>query len=316
MTGLTVQLNIDELWSAVDGIDLVGVLLDEVVARTAGDPRRRRQRVIRPIPWDGEGGEVTEQAQDRAVLEDRRTGGRCVLPSGELRTVRVAGLAALAARWLLPPGIVTMVILASGTAAELQASVIARYVSGVSHIAIWTQDCPQHRSMGPRVLDQLDLASIELSVTEHVDDAVRGANLVTVVGPETGGLNFSQLAKGALVVSCLGRELPRDIVTGVDQVYVDDSRLLWSNPHQQLATLAPADLGQDVTRRWHREDRDRPRPIDADLGQVVTGKHPGRMNLDDILLVELLSADELGVELAYRLHQTALKEGLGVRRLG
>ncbi|WFE24178.1 hypothetical protein O7621_13470 [Solwaraspora sp. WMMD937] len=56
------------------------------------------------------------------------------------------------------------------------------------------------------------------------------------------------------------------------------------------------------------------RPIEAELGQLLTGEHAGRTGADDILLVDLLGAWALDVRLACTLHRVALSRGFGVQR--
>src|SRR2546430_14527267 len=85
----TVRLSSDELWTALEAVDLVEVVLDEVAHGGVAEPEWRR--LLRSPPPE------PRVAGEAAVLEDRSTGTRCLLPAAGLRHIRTAAGAALAA---------------------------------------------------------------------------------------------------------------------------------------------------------------------------------------------------------------------------
>jgi ornithine cyclodeaminase/alanine dehydrogenase-like protein (mu-crystallin family) len=95
---------------------------------------------------------------------------------------------------------------------------------------------------------------------------------------------------GTLLISVAGSDFSDGVLASVSQLYVDD------------LTLAD---------RAYRNDRRR--RIVADLGRVLSGAHPGRTHVDDVLMVELLGVHRLDVRLACELHRAALVRGLGVQ---
>ena len=286
MSSQTVRLSSDELWTALDDIDPVGVLLDE----------------LRTVP-----AQLPRMAEDLAVRTHPVTGARCLLPSACLRDIRTAALAALAARHLVASRVVTAAVLGWGAGAALRLAVLVRCVPDITHVAV----CPGAGvDIGPRTRDQLDLAGIGLSVVTRLSEAVRGANLVDVLDPELCGGRLGPLANGAVVVNSVGGALPDSVVAGVDQIFVDDRGLLPAGRRYVLA----GDRGTVRTRR--RGDRDRPWRIEADLTQVAAGTHPGRARLDDVLLVDLLGTDVGSAVLADRLLRSAARRGLGARDAG
>lgn len=294
MDGPTLRLSTDDLCTAIAGVDPVPVLAAELMA-ARGDGG-----AAPGVRWEEPCGEF-------AVLEDMATGERCALPAAALRAYRAAALTALAARQLLAPGVVTASVIGSGLATRLQLMVIARHVPDVSHIAV-TGD--RGLPVSTRVVDQLDHAGIGLAVTTHVDEAVFGANLVAVTGFDADAMRIDHLAKGAVLVNATGRDLPDGLVDGANQVYVDDLALLDSAAGRHFARAHAA--GEDPTSSVRRHDgAHRDRGIEADLGTVLTGAHPGRTSLDHVLLVELLSATALDLALGGLVHRAALVLGLG-----
>jgi ornithine cyclodeaminase/alanine dehydrogenase-like protein (mu-crystallin family) len=279
MTGRVRHLSVDELYDATLDVDAVAVLVDELVLGTMPTAR-----------WTPD-----------TLLEDGGTGERCALPLLALRSYRAAALTALAARQLLAAGVVTASVIGSGTAAQLQLMLIARHVPDVSDIAMCPLGTGNDRPVEPRVIDQLDLAGIELTLTNRAADAVFGANLVALAGDDGGELRPRSFAKGAVVVNASDHDLPDDVVEGVDQVYVDDLALVAASAHRRFVRAHLAGTGRP---RCH---------LEADLAQVCTGRHAGRAHPDHVLLVELLGTRVLDLSLASHIHKAALRHGLGVR---
>ncbi|MFC4852888.1 hypothetical protein [Actinophytocola glycyrrhizae] len=215
------------------------------------------------------------------VLEDARGRPRCVFPAAGLRDCRTAALTVLAARELtVAAGPVTAVLVGSWSGRDPLLVLLVDQFPRVDRIAL----CPSSAARGvpadPALVAAADLSGVALSVVEDVRCAVRGAALVVVGGPDGAPLTADALDPGALVVDASG-----DAVAGAiaaDQTYVDDARLAGD------------------------------RVVDAELGQVLRGEHPGRSRDEQVLLVELLTAGAPTAALARSLHESAVARGCGV----
>lgn len=311
MTSPIHQLSAEELRSALDGIDPIEVLAEELIGQTVDRAAWDSRQACRLTPWRAASGAATG---DQVLVEELRSGSRCLLPASSLRMVRAAALTALSARELMTRGVVTAAVLGSGAPAQLQLTLNARYVRDISHVAIWPAGIEGGAPVEPEVLDELELAGIGLSFSKSVDEAVFGANLVILVGGPPDSLELGHLARGALLINTGGQDLPHDLVDGVDQVYVDDAGLVADNTERYFIRMHLAESDTSDWPRLHDGSRHR-RRIDADLGQLLTGAHPGRRHIDDVLLVELLSVHVLDIPLACRLHRAARERGLGARLL-
>ncbi|HEX6352580.1 hypothetical protein [Actinophytocola sp.] len=283
------QLSADELSSALEGVDPVDLLAEELADGTTSAPEE-----VRLTPWRGRVGATRRPMAEPLLLEDLRTGERCVLPASGLRACRAAALTGLAATAFLAPGEATAAVLSSSFATEPHLMVIARYLRRVGRLTIYSASDRSESAIEPRVLDHLDLAGVRVHRTTSVTDAVLAADLV-VAAATSGRLRIDSLAKGAVVVNATNQDLPDDLVNAVDGLYVDDAALIEENRNRYFV---------DAHLRGRRR-------IDADLGQVLTGARAGRTELDHVLLVELLSANALDPTLASVLHRAALERGLG-----
>lgn len=303
MEGPILRLTPEDLWRASAEIDPAELL-------TAGTAGR-----LRPVPGTaGEGGLV--------LLEDRRLGVRCLFPERALGLVQAAALVALGTRGLLAPEEPTVALLAPWSVASWYLAALASHVPGISHVALCPADgptgAPPAGGIDRRTADLLDEAGVALSVVEAVSSAVVGATLVIAAGPAHEELRFAGLALGALVINAVGRDLPDDLVDHVDQVYVDDFRLLAENEHRHFVKLHQESGGRSPATVPEREGWHQPaawpgrRRVEADLVSVLAGEHRGRARRDDVLLCELFGTRVLNVVLARRLARVALTSGLGV----
>jgi len=302
VTGTVLRLRSHEVWSALEIIDPVAVLAEDLIGRTVGRSGHTRTAEGRLVPWNGSGSDegqfVLYEHPDAALP--------CAIPAHSLRTSLVAALAAVAARELLFTSGVTVAMLGSPEATQPQLSVISRYVPDISHVAMCLAGGP--RPVEPRLADQLDMSGIALSVVGTLTDAVFGAILIiatnhSAVRLDLDALRRGQLARGAVVVNATGTDLPDDLVDRMDQVFIDDFGLLGDNLDRSVVASHLALPATDVADRR----------ITADLGQLLTGRHPGRRRTDDVVLVELLGVHELNVRLARRIHEAATRTGLGER---
>lgn len=261
------RLRAHELPEALAGSDAPRAVVDELLwQEVAGHSTALSARRL--------GGWRLDVGDELALLYGESSQTGLLLPTAGLRAARGAALTAAAARMFVAPRVVTVSVLGSGLAARLHIAALATHVPGVSHVAVHGT-----RRVSAALAERLDGAGIGLTVAECGADAVFGANLVVVAGPQPRA--SWRLPTGAVIVNASGGSVPLD--SPVDQVFVDDRRLLPSTA-----------------------------PRTADLGQVLAGTHPGRAAHDDVLLVDLLGVDTGGVWLTHQLYQAALRHGLGV----
>src|SRR5438067_729376 len=130
MTRHVLQLGVEETWRVLELIDLVDLTAAKLVERaTAGDAVEQSHRLVR-APATG------APPVESVLVEDLRTGTCCRLGASMLHELRNASVAALTARELLVPGVVTAAVLGSGSSVQLLLAVIARHVLGLSAVGM------------------------------------------------------------------------------------------------------------------------------------------------------------------------------------
>jgi ornithine cyclodeaminase/alanine dehydrogenase-like protein (mu-crystallin family) len=305
VTNQTLRLDDDELRLVFELINPVEIVETQLIERAADRGGHAARQTGRLVPGTVPGSEI--------LVEDPSSGIRCLLPGSSLAALRMAALAALVTNELLAAGVVTAAVLGSTPAVQLYLAVAARHVSSLSFLAA----CPEDQTVDPRALGMLAGAGVSVSVVADVDEAVFGANLLVVADPYHRLLPTNGLALGSLLVNMSGQDMPDRLVNAVDGIYVDDAGLIEENRHRRFVRrhLDASTSEAKPLRRpegWYRPLgwRDE-RRIDADLGQVLCGAHPGRTHVDDVLLVELLGSLWLDIPLAGQLQRAALEHGIG-----
>jgi hypothetical protein len=297
MSDAILRLDFEDVWIALEDIDAVAVVAEELIARAVGT------RIDDEGTWPV--GEWPGRDAREVVIEHPATGVRCVLSPANLRMARSAALTALATRELLTPGGVTVAVLGAPQAVQFQLALIARCVPDISHVATCLPPGTSS-SLPPRLVEQLEQDGIALSVAGSVTETVFGANLVVAgdraVLSDLDGIRLADLARGTVLVNATGHDLPAEVVDEVGEMYVDDLSLLADNKDRYFveAHLRSA-VGRDGSSTR----------IAADLGQLLVDGHFRAARHDRPVLVELLSAELLSASLALRILETALRMRIG-----
>lgn len=296
MSDAILRLSVDDVWIALEDIDAVAVVAEELIGRTVGTKIDETCRIGVDTPEPGTG---------LVTVRHPSTGVRCVLAASGLRMARSAALTALATRELVVPGGATVAVLGATQAMQFQLALIARSVPDISHVATRVTNVARP-GLRAQLVEQLERGGIALSMASSVTDTVFGANLV-VAGEEAvlqdlGTMRHTDLAAGTVLVNATGHDLPAELVDQVGELYVDDLGLLAA--HQDRYFVA-AHL-EAVRHRNGSTPR-----IAADLGQLLLDGHFRRVQHERPVLVELLSGDQLSGPLALQILEAALRRRLG-----
>lgn len=305
-----VRLSHADMLRAIESFDLLEVVAQELARRVVGGTDLPHSHRFVP---GADGAPVGELI----TVEDLDTGRVCLMPAPSLQMISLAGLSALTARELLGPVEVTSAVYGSAASVRLHLLMIARYVPNVSHISVYPAvSAEAAHTACQNVGEVLKRAGIGLSGAPDARTAASGANLVVVTELGLARLDIGPLRPGAMVINAARRDLPEELLSQVDRVYVDDLELIEHSQQRAFVRLHLADqrprMAADQQEGWHRRQplwRDQQR-ISADLGRVLSGME-GRPGTDDVVLAELLGGGSPDVWLASHIHRTAIELGIG-----
>lgn len=241
------------------------------------------------------------RASGLTVLFDIATGQPvCAMAGARISCLRTAAVTALAADLLGAHPIQRLALLGAGALARCHLELLTDRLPDLREICLYDPD----RERATDLAADLDRAE----VCGSPEEAIRRAQLIVAVTTTTSGyIRYGWLEPGALIVDVsLDDPLP-EVVLRADKVFVDDWALV-SADHRRL-------LG-----RMHRSGQisepgnprtNRPRPIDGELGELLTSTLAGRTRPEEIILVNPFGLALEDIAVARRVHEHALKLGLG-----
>ena len=248
------------------------------------------------------------RAQGLVVLFDPRTGWpRAVLEAAHISALRTAAVTAVAARMLGRPGLETLAVLGCGALARAHLQLLPPALPTLERVVLHDADPARHRALAA----DLRASYPDLAVTETADPraGVAGADLVvTTTTTTTGYIGWDWLRPGALVAHVSLDDVLPEVVTRADLVVVDDWTLVSTDTRRLLGRLYHAGRLRSPTGEYDPASTpdQAARAVDATLGEILTGRHPGRRGEDDIVLSNPFGMSILDIAVAHAVLPAAL----------
>jgi ornithine cyclodeaminase/alanine dehydrogenase-like protein (mu-crystallin family) len=240
------------------------------------------------------------RASGLIALFDIATGRpACILEGAHISYLRTAAVTALAAHLLAARPVERLALLGAGTLARCHAKLLTQRLPELRDIRLYDIDASRAATLAADTDGAVVCSSAE--------ETIRGAQLVVPVTTTTSGyIRHAWLEPGSLLVNVsLDDPLP-EVVLHADTVFVDDWPLISADTRRLLGRMLRT--GQI---RGPNDAAPGSRTIDGELGDILIGKHEGRSRPDDIILVNPFGLAIEDIAVASRVHQQALRLGLG-----
>jgi ornithine cyclodeaminase len=240
------------------------------------------------------------RASGLIVLFDIATGQpTCILEGARISGLRTAAVTAIAADLLGSGPIERLALLGAGVLARCHLELLSSRLRELREIRLYDIDVERAAALAGEIDGAL--------VCHSPEDAIRGAELVVPVTTTTSGyIRYDWLEPGSLLVNVsLDDPLP-EVVMHADGVFVDD----WATTAADERRL----LGRMLRARQIRGPNDAGgagRKVDGTLGELLISDRPGRSRPDEIILVNPFGLAIEDIVVARRVHQQALRLGLG-----
>ena len=237
--------------------------------------------------------------QGIVLLLDPATGvPRAILDASEITALRTAAVSGLATRLLAREEAHDLALLGSSVQARTHLAAMLA-VRPVRRVRVHSPD-PTHCE---QFCERESLRhGIEVEACTSAREAVSGADLIcTVTGSREPVLEGDWLSPGAHINAagaCAPRERELDTAAMLRaRVFVDSRAAAWSEAGDLLIPRAEGALGE-----LH---------VEAELGELLAGEHPGRGDPQDITLFESLGLAVEDLAAAEFVWQRAQQAGLG-----
>ncbi|HEX6262065.1 MAG TPA: ornithine cyclodeaminase family protein [Actinomycetota bacterium] len=221
-----------------------------------------------------------------------------LLDNGYLTDIRTGAAGALAARHLARDPLAKVAMIGAGLEARFQLRALAD-VRALPRIEAWSRDPANARRFAEEMRAEL---GADVEVAPDVESAVREADLVVTATPAREALVRADWLSPGAHVTALGsdgpakQELDVDVLARADLVVVDDLEQAAEKGELHHALEAGALTRDDVA---------------AQLGDLVTGDHPGRTGGGQITVADLTGVGVQDAAVAALALERAEAAGLG-----
>ncbi len=262
-----------------------------------GSPAALGVKVISVFPGNHERGK--DRHQGAVLALDPETGEvLALLEAGAITAVRTAAVSAVATRLLANPDAGDLAILGAGVQARAHLEAIS-CVRDLRRIRIWNRSIEHAEQLAETAPTP---AGVRIEVMATAVGAVEGASIIcTVTGSPTPVLRGEWIAAGAHI-NAVGAHTPE--TRELDTTAVSRSRIF-----VDLRESALREAGELLTPIKERQLRTA--DIQAELGEVIIGTHPGRRSRDEITLFKSLGLGIEDVVAAWHVVSDARRLGIG-----
>jgi ornithine cyclodeaminase len=233
---------------------------------------------------------------------------RAILAASPISAARTAAVTVIGALALGVASITTAAVIGAGEIATAHVDLLVRMLPDLRDVRLFDTDRPRAEALATRLGGWVGERPITAKVCGTAEEAIRGSLLVVpATTTESGYVSREWLRPGALIVHVsLDDLLPRTILD-VDRLYVDDWDLVRTDDRRLLGRMIRAGL---ITGPGEAPPEGG-RAVDGTLGDVLTGRVPGRLHEDEIIVLNPFGMAITDVALASAVVEVAEERGVG-----
>lgn len=254
------------------------------------------------------------RSQGFTLLLDPETARPTVLfEAAYISALRTAAVTAVAARTLAAPGMATMALIGCGTLAEAHLTLLIDTLPSLREVRLFDV----HPERTEKLLSRVGplRSDLDVRIVGSAKECVIGADLIVPVTTVTEGyIPFDWLSPGALVSHVSLDDLLPDVITHADLLVVDDWELVGGDSRRLLGRMYRSGelLDPSGAPRPGTGPKPNARKVDATIGEIVSGSHPGRRDPEEIIVCNAFGMAILDIAVAHRAAQAAESQRLGI----
>jgi ornithine cyclodeaminase len=236
------------------------------------------------------------------VVFDAKTGAPAgfLLDNGFITDLRTGAAGAVAAKHLARKNIQTVAVIGSGGQARRQVETLA-LVRKFSEVRLWGRDAAKAKDCANDLSKVSGISACHFAVSETVQAAVDGADVIITVTPSREPLVRAEWLKAGVTIIAVGsdgpekQELHTDVLARADKVVAD------SLPQ----CLRLGEIHHAVDARVIKKEKV------TELGEITAGLKPGRTSDDEIIVCDLTGVGVQDVAAASVVMERARAAGCG-----
>jgi 2,3-diaminopropionate biosynthesis protein SbnB len=275
-----------------------GHIADRIIAMPAhiGEPG------ISGLKWIGskhDNPEVAglERASAVIVLNDPRTNYPIGILEGSLISAwRTAAVSCLAAEHLARSGFTDVALVGCGVIGSTHMTALLEQFHQIAAIHLFDARPAAARKLAERIA--VRRGDVDVRIAGSAEEAVRaGEVVIACTVTDRPYIPLRWLRSGAFVSNVSIMDVQRDVFLGADKVVVDD----WDQCNRERKLLNELVLAGAFSRGQ----------LHAELGEVVSGRRPGRERDDEIILLNPMGIAVEDIACAAEVYLRARRRGVG-----
>lgn len=257
------------------------------------------------------------RAQGLTLLFDRQTGWpQAVMEAAHISALRTAAVSTITARCLGRPGLTRLAILGCGVLARAHLELLLPALPALARITLYDTNQQRCHRLAEDLRGQHRGGRLKIVESASPRDCVRDAELVVTATTVTRGyIGRDWLSRGTLVAHVSLDDLLPEVIQQAELLVVDDWNLVSQDPRRLLGALYRSGELRSPAGCYHPQSAPRPgaRAVDATLGDILAGRHPGRGSPADVVISNPFGMAILDIAIAHALLPALISNG--ARRL-
>jgi len=239
-----------------------------------------------------------ERASGVIVLNDPQTNYPIgILEAGLISAWRTAAVTCLAVEHLARAGVSGVAIVGCGVIGRTQITALLEQLEQITEVHLFDLRGDAARSLAAHVAEQR--GDVTVHVATSAEQAVRAAAVVVACTlTDRPYIPFAWLMRGALVCNVSIMDVHKDVFLRADKVVVDD----WDQSNREKKVINQLVLEGSFSRGQ----------LHAELGEVVSGRRPGREHDDEIILLNPMGMAVEDIACAAAVYRRARQRDVGV----
>lgn len=234
---------------------------------------------------------------------------RCVMESAYISALRTASVSVMCTDLLAAQNIECLTVIGAGMIGRTHIELAAKTIASLKRIVLFDLNSTKAHVLC-RDLSTCITPSVEIEVSISAEEAVRNGDVVITATTTTCAyIRYGWLKSGAVVINVSLDDLFPEVIEKSNLLFVDDwnliksdSRRLLGQMHRSGSILGP---NETVPRGGRR--------VDAEIGDLVLSRHPGRASREEIIVVNPFGLAIEDIAIASRVFEIAESRGIGTR---
>jgi len=245
-----------------------------------------------------------ERASALITLNDPKTNYPIAIMEGSLISgMRTAAVTVIAAKHLAVSGFSRIACIGCGPIAKMQLSAMLEQFPQIKNIRLYDIDPKKALDLSKNLKQRFPQVNVEVS--SNARTAIKSPQgdsqvLINCTVVDKPYIPFSWLPRGIFVSNISIMDLNKDVFLNADKVLVDD----WKQNDRE----------KKVINQLVEEGRFSKNNLHAELGEVVSGRKPGREHPDEIIILNPIGMAIEDIASAHKFYEKAISQGnIGTR---